>query len=137
MFAPYDVQNDRFNTCRKCKFFKKKTNTCGTPIIGNKVKYNKKEYKLCGCFMDIKSRLRYARCPLNKWKDNIKLSLAEYTELKELLSHSIDKVTREQNRDLAILHRKYFNSDAKPSSCAPCVLGHINDLHKVIDQYEK
>jgi len=136
MFAPFDVQNDRVNTCRKCKFYKQKSKTCGTPLLGNEVKFNKKNIKLCGCFMDVKTRFRFARCPANKWRDDHKLTEVEYKELKELLSHTIDKVTGVQNKQIAILHRKYLNSNANPSSCRPCVISHINDLHKVIDQYE-
>ena len=26
-----------------------------------------KKCKLCGCFMDLKSRLKFASCPLGKW----------------------------------------------------------------------
>ena len=136
MFAPTDVQNQRLTTCRKCKFFKKKSNTCGTPIVGDTVKYRKKEYKLCGCFMNIKTRLKFAQCPLGKWNEEANITKAEYKELKELLSYTVDKVTREQNRRIAMLHRKYLSSNASPSSCAPCVVKLINDLHKVVEQYE-
>ena len=86
--------------------------------------------------MNIKSRLRFAQCPLGKWNET-NITEAEYKELKELLSYTVDKVTREQNRQIALLHRKYLSSNAKPSSCAPCVVKLINDLHQVIEQYEK
>ena len=137
MFAPSKVTAERRAICDKCKYFKKKSKTCGTPIVGNKVTYRKKEYKLCGCFMDLKARLLYSRCPLGKWQDEYKITELEYKELKELLSHAVNKVTREQNTRLHELHRKYLKSNKKGSRCAPCVLQTINDLHKVIEQYEK
>lgn len=135
MFAEYHEQDKRFNTCKKCKFFKKKSQTCGTPIIGNKVTYRKKEYKLCGCFMGIKSRLRFATCPVGKW-DSVYITKQEYQDLKEILELTVDKVTREQNNRLAELHRQYFKSNVQGSSCRKCVIKTINDLHTVIQQYE-
>lgn len=136
MFAPTDVQNKRLHTCRKCKFFKKKTSTCGTPIVGNTVMYRKKEYKLCGCFMNIKTRLKFSNCPIGKW-DEVYMSDIEYKELKELLSLTVDKVSREQNNRLAQLHRKYLGSNTQPSSCPSCVVKTINDLQKILEDYEK
>lgn len=137
MFAANKTQDDRITTCRKCKFYKKKSKTCGTPIVGNTVTYRKKEHKLCGCFVDIKSRLRFAQCPLGKWSGENNITELEYKELKELLSYTVSEVTREQNKEIAILHRKYLYSNAKPSSCRSCVVKNINDLHKVIEQYEQ
>jgi hypothetical protein len=137
MFAPTDAINERLNTCSKCKYFKKSTRTCGTPIKGDTIKYKKQEYKLCGCFMDVKARLRYARCPLNKWADAFALTDLEYKKLKELLGKTVDKVTREQNQLIATLHKKYLKSNAKPSSCPPCVSKYLIDLQQIIEQYEK
>jgi hypothetical protein len=137
MFAPSKVTAERRAICDKCKYFKKKTKTCGTPIVGDKVTYRKKEYKLCGCFMDIKARLLYSRCPLGKWQDEYKISEIEYKELKELLSHAVNEVSREENTKLHYLHNKYLKSGVKGSRCIPCVLKIINDLHKVVEQYEQ
>lgn len=131
----YETSNERLAVCGKCKHFRKKTRTCGTPVIGNTVTYRKKKYKLCGCFVDAKSLLKYARCPLGKWIDK-PITEEEYKDIKNLLSNTVDKITREQNKEIAILHRKYYKSNATPSSCTPCVVKLINDLRQIVEQYE-
>ena len=131
----YETSNERLAICGKCKHFKKKSRTCGTPIVGQTITYRKKKYKLCGCFMDAKSLLKFARCPLGKWV-NPPITETEYKEMKQLLSKTVDKITAEQNKQIAILHRKYYNSNATPNNCVPCVVKNINDLKEVIAQYE-
>jgi len=45
----------RFNVCLACPRFFKPTGQC----------------KECGCFMRIKTRLKFAECPIGKWgKEN-------------------------------------------------------------------
>jgi len=46
-----DVQKERMDTCVSCEHFFKITRQC----------------KKCACFMDIKTTLQNAQCPLNKW----------------------------------------------------------------------
>jgi hypothetical protein len=46
-----DVQNNRISICESCERFFKPTRQC----------------KECGCFMDIKTKLEQASCPLEKW----------------------------------------------------------------------
>lgn len=62
----------RLSQCNKCEHARKLFGkvTCGTPVIGNKIKYNGKEVELCGCVMELKVLLMDAACPLNKWNDS-------------------------------------------------------------------
>lgn len=46
-----DVQSKRMSICESCERFFKPTRQC----------------KECGCFMDIKTKLEQASCPLEKW----------------------------------------------------------------------
>jgi len=59
---PWDILNPRKRTiddkalsrmdiCNKCEFFLKMTSQC----------------KKCGCFMNIKTRIEEAYCPIGKW----------------------------------------------------------------------
>lgn len=43
--------NERMAICRSCPFFKLPFNKC----------------EKCGCFMDLKTKLENARCPIGKW----------------------------------------------------------------------
>jgi hypothetical protein len=49
--APERVQKERMEMCRSCPFFIKITGQC----------------RMCGCFMEAKTRLADAACPENKW----------------------------------------------------------------------
>jgi hypothetical protein len=45
------IHTDRMNICRACPELIKITSQC----------------KKCGCFMEIKTKLEEAKCPLSKW----------------------------------------------------------------------
>lgn len=49
--ASDDVQKDRINICNSCEFLFTPTRNC----------------KKCGCFVDAKTKLQSASCPINKW----------------------------------------------------------------------
>ncbi len=61
--VPDEVKEKRFNMCKECPFFINMTGTC----------------KKCGCFMDAKTKLSNASCPVGKWKA-VKII---YSETKE------------------------------------------------------
>jgi len=50
-FTNKEERDIRLNICRSCDKIIKATMTC----------------KECGCFMKIKTTLKTARCPINKW----------------------------------------------------------------------
>lgn len=50
-WASEEDANARFNICKNCPKLLKATNQC----------------KECGCFMNLKTKLAKASCPLHKW----------------------------------------------------------------------
>ena len=46
-----DLAKNRLDICRSCEHFIKLSNQC----------------KKCGCFMNLKSKLKDATCPIGKW----------------------------------------------------------------------
>lgn len=67
--VPESVRNIRLEKCRACPFYKKNTNSCGTPLIGGTVMYAGRLQQLCGCFSSEKTKYTNEKCPLNppKW----------------------------------------------------------------------
>jgi hypothetical protein len=49
--ASDDLAKERLKVCDECEFFGRLLRQC----------------KLCGCFMDLKSKLLEAECPADKW----------------------------------------------------------------------
>lgn len=49
--APEDIAELRFSICKGCEFLIKATGTC----------------KKCGCFMQAKTKIAKAECPVGKW----------------------------------------------------------------------
>jgi len=138
IFSSKTLSQDRMSICEGCKHFRKGSRTCGTPIKGNNIKVNKKPYKLCGCFMDIKTTLRFARCPLDKWID-LQITHKEYLEVKDLLdniesSNSISGVEQQQVKHYS---KKYLGIEVSSSSCVPCVKRNIDRLKQIVTEYEK
>lgn len=52
----FKISEERLDHCRKCDRFEEGPNRC----------------KECGCFMDYKTLLPWAECPLQKWGPYIK-----------------------------------------------------------------
>lgn len=46
-----DLSKKRLSMCQECKHFNSDTKRCG----------------ICSCFMEAKTRLRNANCPIEKW----------------------------------------------------------------------
>lgn len=46
-----EIVEYRLSICRTCEFFKPKTEQC----------------RKCGCFMNLKTKLERANCPIGKW----------------------------------------------------------------------
>lgn len=46
-----DISNKRFDICKSCPELIELTNQC----------------KKCGCFMNLKTKLKEATCPIGKW----------------------------------------------------------------------
>ena len=49
--SPEDVKAERLEICKTCEFFRARFNQCSK----------------CGCFMNIKTTLKKATCPVGKW----------------------------------------------------------------------
>ena len=50
-YTTLEIAQERLDICQSCEYLFKKTNTC----------------KKCGCFMDAKTKLKKAECPIGKW----------------------------------------------------------------------
>jgi hypothetical protein len=61
-----DVQKERMSICLQCPRLIKATRQC----------------KECGCFMDAKTKLFDAECPLGKW-NNVDISIDQFDYKKE------------------------------------------------------
>lgn len=72
---------DRLKQCKACVLSRKSTlagaeiTTCGEldlltvpPVIGSVVEYEGRNVNLCGCVMEVKTLLRSATCPIDRWK---------------------------------------------------------------------
>jgi len=132
MISSPTLASDRIKICEACKHFRKRTRTCGTPLKGNKVGSK----RLCGCFMDIKTALKFANCPLGKWED-LQISHDEYLEIKELIDTTKIRITALQQQQVIHYSEKYLGLRVKASNCSPCVKNNLERLKQIIEEYEK
>jgi len=86
--------------------------------------------------MDIKTTLKFARCPLNKWID-LQLTHKEYLEIKKLLGTTQHKISNIQQQQLRLYSEKYLGIKVQSSSCPPCVIKNLERLKQIINEYEK
>ena len=143
--VPLHIQRERLNTCKKCKFFKPLTSSCGTLIIGetvdpeeNSVTHYKEKIKLCGCVMPVKTKFRFASCPAHKWFA-LDWKHEEIIALDEFIQR-IYKANKIENEDLKLLYHWFSKVTGKhqpPSGCASCIRDLITEFRRQLGKIEK
>lgn len=126
-------QNKRISICESCNHFRVKTRTCGKPVIGERIQHNGETKRLCGCFMDAKTKLKFGSCPLDLWQSN-KDELKELMDNKEFMEEILNS-SRVTNKDLTKAYHIYTNitGDRKsPSNCPPCIKSDLKQVIKKI-----
>ena len=113
--------NDRLAICNKCKHFRKSVNQC----------------KKCGCFMQIKARIAFTKCPIDKWDRETNITKDQLSILKRVFEEiEGDRVTHDQNRNLTNIYNDIFGMNKKVTGCASCVKQTVNDLKEVYEAYK-
>ena len=149
---PPAIQQTRMAICQACKFYKETTRSCGTLLLGRKlkpeevaqiekelhVKHYKKKYRLCGCFLPAKTYGIFEACPISKWGVH---SLNE-KELEQIVlfvdglptvgTYNADSV-RELNKWFKLL----TGSKKNISTCPSCVRDTVRTFRKEIAKYKQ
>lgn len=113
--------------CERCKFFQSHTKTCGTPIKGDWVRFRKKKYKLCGCIMPVKTRLKAMSCPVGKWKPAIPKE--DIQRIREIVRKDNNKEwTHELNAEMHEYYSKLTGVKTRPTTCRPCMRSLVSRL---------
>tara|TARA_R100001244_G_C5166881_1_gene131451 strand:- start:65 stop:475 length:411 start_codon:yes stop_codon:yes gene_type:complete len=126
-----EVAKKRIAICEGCKHFRKRSRTCGTPIIGNKIGSK----RTCGCFMDAKVKLSFSMCPLSKW-EGMQVSEIDYITIKKLLSDVSNIISGKQKILLFDMMRKYIGGNKKSSNCVPCIKTAMKEMEDIVREYE-
>lgn len=133
MFVSDEEKNRRLEICGNCKHFGSyRQGFCGKPVIGNKVKKGRGEVRLCGCYMPAKVTLKWARCPLGKWKSEVDEKFIKEAE------DFLEKYDRDPSR---VNNREFYNvfnairGGKAVKDCLPCIKDDIKKLRKVVKQY--
>lgn len=150
--VPKEERERRLSVCHKCRFYKETTQSCGTLIVGRRLKpeeleeaerenvrkYKKKSVRLCGCFLPAKTWLKLEQCPIGKW------SVYEFTpeEMEELVAFvdSLPKFGIIGGDKVEVLNQWYnkLTGQRQPlSKCPPCIRQTIFQLRQTIEEYKK
>ena len=127
-----EIYRERMNLCRRCKYFKQNTQTCGTPVLGEEVTFRRKQYRLCGCIMPIKAKLKIASCSVNKWLPTVDREMM--IKAKEVLDklppagHRLGRINSEQQEAIHNAYVALTGMKAKRNSCSACWTKMINRL---------
>ena len=120
--------------CKSCEHFVSSTGSCGTLVIGGEVKFGRGTTNLCGCVMKVKTRLKLARCPINKWKrDMSNTDIAELKKAVEEIGKFMPNAPVAQRREMFRVAKKHGLTDKKDTGCARCV----KDLYLELKRYLK
>jgi len=140
IFVNRETKAARLEICKACKHFKPETSSCGTirllSPLGDKVKKGKGFVRLCGCVMQAKVAFKTAKCPIDKWSQEIdKELLKELAELVEMAERN-GRLTGTEARGLVDLFNKTFKADKKYTSCGPCMREIIKEAKQALKEAE-
>ncbi len=130
--ADKELAKKRIAICEACEYFKPKSRTCGTPVIGDTIG----DKKTCGCFMDVKTKISFARCPFDRW-EFLQVTENDYLAIKKLVDEVQNTINPKQKEILFDMQRKYFGGNTKTSSCVPCLKSALKEMKQIIEEYEK
>jgi hypothetical protein len=130
--ADQELSNKRIAICESCRHFRKKTRTCGTAVVGNKVGSK----RTCGCFMDVKTKLTFSRCPFSYWGVS-QVAENDYIAIKKLLKDVKQTINPTQKELLYDMQRKYIGGNTKTSNCVPCLKSALKEMQQIVEEYEK
>lgn len=142
--VPLHIQKERLATCKKCKFFKPLTQSCGTLLVGktvdaeeNSVTHYKEKIKLCGCIMPIKTKFIFASCPAHKWFA-LDWKEDEIAEL-DIFINRIHKANKIEPHDLHQLYAwatKVIGKKQDISGCASCIRDLITEFRRQLNKVD-
>jgi hypothetical protein len=142
--VPLHIQRERLATCKKCKFFKPLTQSCGTLIVGNtvdpeenSVTHYKEKIKLCGCIMPIKTKFVFASCPAHKWFA-LDWKQEEIAALDEFVQR-VHKANKIETEDLKLLYYWFSRMTGKHqqvSGCASCIRDLITEFRRQLNKVD-
>ena len=142
--VPLQIQRERLNICKTCKFFKPITQSCGTLLIGgevdpeeNSVTFYREKIKLCGCVMPIKTKFRFTSCPAHKWH-SLDWKPEEVQALDEFIKRIYGKHKMDME-DVQLLYHwfsKVTKKHQQPSQCASCIRDLINEFRRQLGKIE-
>lgn len=147
IIAPKEIRDLRRDICQGCKHYKPLFKSCGTLLVGrkltpeeaeevkaaNQVTRNKQTFELCGCFMPIKWRIPWVKCPLEKWGLH-GLTESEIEELKAFLdSLPTNTIPSKEVTELFTWAGRIRGT--KVTTCGECVKGIIDEMRKNLNEY--
>lgn len=135
--ANKDLVKSRMNLCRNCQYFVKKTGTCGTLALGQRTVYQGRKVKLCGCIMELKTKLRASKCPIDRWPSMVRPQ--DIDAAKALLSEVGAKknIVGNERKQLFALYESVLGVKKPMTACAPCLKDMLKDLQTAVNQHEQ
>lgn len=151
--APPKIVLERLSICKKCKFHKvnniagREFISCGTYIVAglqgkvendadpNQVRHYRNKIRLCGCDMNLKTKLSFASCPAGKW-DKYRLNDEQLENLKQFIA-SIDgksTLTSEQVTELYGHASAITGKYERPTTCGACVRELLAEMRKQVEK---
>jgi hypothetical protein len=131
LFVSEEIRAQRMAICKACAHLTER-NKCGTTIPRKVVEHNGQMVKLCGCFMDVKTRLKGFGCPLGKWSP-YNLSIEEICAIQKLIKSikGENSISNETARRIVDEVNKFSGRKVNYTTCSPCIRKHIEDLDKL------
>lgn len=116
--------------CKACPHLTDRL-TCGTPVVGNIVEHNGKHLRTCGCFMNVKTRLKWFSCPLGKWNGE-DITPEKACEIKKFIEGINTSLSGKELEQLFGFADLMHGRKVERTTCSPCIKKYIEDLKKQV-----
>lgn len=85
---------------------------------------------LCGCVMDVKTRLRTSKCPIGKWESQVRPETI--TQLQKFFGKNASRITAQEARELTKLYEDVTGTKRAVTMCSSCLADMIQEMRIAI-----
>ena len=130
MFVSRTLAEGRLTICKSCphSVMNLGVRTCGpigrpTPVEGG---------SLCGCVMEIKTKLRTSKCPIGKWRAEV--SDADVEKAQAFLATNPSRIKHSDVRELYRLHAEITGKKHPVAACSSCLADVMQEMRVALKE---
>lgn len=133
---PNVSRKNRMEACRTCPHFDSYNVSCGPLIKGATIMHGAEQINLCGCRMDIKTWLGWARCPIGRW-EMVGTTDMHLQDAEAFLREIDGKRTITDAKKFVAIWKSVYGGEVPAIGCSSCVPQLMKELKQTIASWKE